>query len=373
MNTPDPRLMSIFNTEDAYRQKLAGEYPLARSLFMSALNVGRGEHNAREDERLRQQAEIMNEQLRMARALRMQQIQQSFQHTRMPVILSASRTPGMMSGQDVPLGMDEGMIRMASAAGAAFAHLELDELEKDAGIGTSLLNAGKSVGSGAMKGLGNLATRANDSIGRAGFKLQDTVARGITRVDKGITNTLTRANTGISNTVAKVKAVPTRIENWGANVGNKIESAGAGVPAKPIAPKAPSAPVQQTGYRQPAPSMPPPSQPAPQTQQQAKPPVQQNPPPAAQQAQPSAPAGAKQPGMFDGFLKRTGLDTNAKGKLMGLAAGAGALYLGSKAVGAATNYMNTERQPFQYNAGGANPAAGVNQWGVADSSVPYSG
>lgn len=419
MKTPDPYLMEKFGTESIYRQKLAGGLPHGLNLMAADWNVGRGQ--ADEDERTehRRQAQLLNTQLRQARALLMAPVEEKLRHTHAPVILAA-RVPRGGWGPDldagsegldhylgspapvsrVPVGMDEGMVRLASVAGRVFAHVDLNAVEydfdKEAGIVGTLATAASNIGSGAKKGISNMVTRLGNRTADMGIRAQDAVARGIHKVDSGITNTLMKTTDSLSNFAGRVKQAPgnlkSRVENWSQNVGKRLESAGAGVkpppPVKPtVAPaaKAP-APQNQAAYRQPA-------VPTPQGNAGAAPPAKagvsagssggqaQGPrnPPAAQQAQPSAPKGAVQPAGADGkpqggWWGRTGLSNGAwNWKIPALVAGglgAYGLYRGAKAL---SGMMTHEHSPDQYNEGGPMPAFGVNQFGVADRSSAMVG
>lgn len=395
MNSPDPRLMRLFNTEEVYQQKLAGGLPYGLNLLAAEYNVENSRENVLEELELREQAHAMNERMREARAILMAPVQEKLRHTHVPVVLSAGRVPGMIHGGDVPVGMDEGMVRMASAAGRALAHFDLNALEKDAGIGGSLLTAGKNILGGAGRGIAAGFGRLDNKITNLGFRAQDAVAKGIHKVDKGITNTLTRTNEGISNVVNRARQAPgrlgQRIENWSQGVGQKLESAGTGVKPPAAAPPAPApakAPVNnstQVSYRQPAPTPPPstrgnagptpaakPDAPAESTGGASQAPKS---PPQPAQAAPAAPA---QPG----FLQKARLaDAQGNldwGKVRNTALGLGAtaavgygLFRGAKALG---GVMNQEHRPDQYNEGGPMPAYGVNQYGggTPDRSTPFA-
>lgn len=147
MRGPDPKLMREFGTEAVYREKLAGGIPLGLRFALGYSSLANSQSERDRQDELHAQAKAMNAQLAYVRHLVMAPVEEGFRHTRAPVILSAGHSPGMMSGSDVPVGMDEGMVRMAQAAGVAID--ELEQWEKDAGIGTTILNAGKAVGAAA--------------------------------------------------------------------------------------------------------------------------------------------------------------------------------------------------------------------------------
>lgn len=383
MNSPDPRLMRLFNTEEVYRQKLAGR-SLESRMLMALLSKHHTTNEMKEEEALRQEAERMSEDLRASQALYMSQVQEKLHHTHAPMILAARPGFGMMSGSDVPVGMDEGMVRMASAAGRMLAHIDLNSLEKDAGIFSTGANVVKNISSGVGKGLANRWGKIDKGITNFGFRTQDAIAKGVGKIDKGITGTLTRANDAISNTFNRAKAAPgnlkQRVENWGANVGQKAEHAIGGTTPPPVAKAPVNTGAPSSSYRQPAPSAQggSPSMPA------AKPSASSEPvggasqaqaaPPAAQPAQPTAPAKP-------GFLQRAGLagkdGSLDLGKLrntaIGLGAAAGVGYLGYRGAKGLANVMNQEHEPDTYNEYGPSPAKGVNEFGVPQRNTPFIG
>jgi hypothetical protein len=438
MNTPDPRLMQRFSTEDVYQQKLAGGLPLSMALLMATANVGRGQSNEEDQRKLFLQAHAMNARLREARALRMLPVEEKLRHSMVPIVLPAQRVneetgpnldsdlhgldigPGS-SGRSIPVGWDEGMVRMASVAGHVFAHVDLNsidfDLEKSAGIFSTLAGGMKPILSGAGKGIGNLATRATDRIADAGVRLQQNVANKAFSANKAITNAGMKIQDNFSRASSAVKRSPGSIKRWGEGVGSKLEAWGAGVkPPKTPALGAPTSgtPASGTPYRTPAPA-PAAAPTAPATGNTARTPAPKpdapteptggstqgpKPPPAAQAAgQPRQPVGqdapASQPqtpaaqvagttsspqtaaaaasgggnsitGTIGKAWDRTGLSNGRLLPKLGLLAGGAALTYGAyRAAKGVSNVFNRESEPYQYNAGGANPVQNVNEYGVA--------
>ena len=297
---------------------------------------------------MQNEAEILN--ARLLESARLRQTNEGFR-SRVPVVLSVERTPGMLSGMDVPVGMDQGMVRLASVAGRMFAHVNIEDadfdFDKEAGIGTAFLGAakgvGKSVGSAygsISRGIWGAGTRATNAIGAGVNKavgalksapgnLQQKFMGAVNNLSTKATNLGNRISTGITRTGNRISG---RIENFG----QKIENAGLGVPAqktpfsqmsagqrqlavdarakriqgtlnppnKPAttptsahpagSPKVPEAPTEPTGGQVQGPKPPPAAQPAGQVQPPAQQPAQQTAPPQGQVQSPQAPPAASQ-------------------------------------------------------------------------------
>lgn len=383
MDGPDPRLMRTFGTQEVYKQKLAGGLPFAQRLALSALNVHRNNSDEADLEEQRAKAQELNDQLRAVRAQLMSPVEQGMQHTRVPSILSAGHSPGMMRGEDVPVGFDEGMVRMASACGRAIMHIDL---EKDAGVGDSAVALLKGFG-GAVRSAG---TRAAGAVGNAA-----TSVKGLFKAPKISLPKIPPAS--------KPKALPAAVK--------------ASVPApKPVpqaaAPKqhaAPSAtPALPKGQVQPPAKGPTPA-PNP-AAAPARPQLEPTPtaPPAPQALAPGgpqsvqAPAGSPAntstatevrpanqgevqtpsasgkvlaPGQKpeQSLAEHAGLGNGAwKWKLPVLAAGALGTYGAVKGTKGVLNMASKEPGQYQYGGTGAQPAAGVNEWGQPDRSTPFS-
>jgi hypothetical protein len=110
VNTPIPSLMRAYGTDDVFMAKTAGALPLASRV--ADLAWGRSLLSSQErarEARQTAQAEMLNTAFRVLELARME-------HT----IDNAGHTPAQMllpAGFDMPVGMTEGMVRLASAAG----------------------------------------------------------------------------------------------------------------------------------------------------------------------------------------------------------------------------------------------------------------
>lgn len=134
MNAPNAELMRRYGTESDFLEKEAGLSPFARrmlaALVMSRLSQAAG----RELDDTQQQAMAMNDAFQR---LQMQKLNPSIQGVRYsspPLFAEGGAFGGVP--YPVPLGMDAGMVRVASAVGA-----ELARLDKEAGIMGSLAGA----------------------------------------------------------------------------------------------------------------------------------------------------------------------------------------------------------------------------------------
>jgi len=118
VKTPNISLMREYGTDASFRAKTANVQPIAHRIaeiavgrqFIQRLQQGRGleaRHTA--------QAEMMNTTFRMLELARMEQAIDNANHTVAPLILPAGY------GEDLPIGMTEGMIRMASVIGGNMA------------------------------------------------------------------------------------------------------------------------------------------------------------------------------------------------------------------------------------------------------------
>lgn len=110
MNTPLPTLMRAYDTTNVFMSKTSGARPLAARVGELAW----GQSLLASNERSRQarqlaQAEMMNTTFRVLELARMERAIDNAGHTPAPMILPA--------GFDMPVGMTEGMVRLASAAG----------------------------------------------------------------------------------------------------------------------------------------------------------------------------------------------------------------------------------------------------------------
>lgn len=409
MNSPDSRLMRRFHTEDVYQQKLAGSLPLAMRAIAADVNVTRGrqEEDAKEIHFL--QAEILNERLRAANALMMAPINEKLRHTHIPLILAARRGNGMLSGEDVPLGMDEGMIRMASVAGRVFAHVDMNSVDWEKTAIPSLGEMAKSISTTAKNLVAKTPTLAPKVPGAASSvagRVEKQLAAQKARLapKPAPLSAQQKFDARINSHMADqgVRTAQTPQQKLDANVNRQMvqqqqrqqKANNVAPPQKPVAPagtapaQKPAAPAggqlqgpkptpqvqppaaQQAGpYRTPAPT------PAPQAPPQGQPAPAQQVPPATSQNPTATTDAAKPEKSFLEKARLAGPDGSldwgkARNTAIGLGvAGAGlyGLYRGTKAL---TGALSEESQPYQYNQGGASPASGVNQYGVPDRNVP---
>ncbi len=114
MKTPNVALMREYGTLATFQEKTANVAPIAYRI--AEIAMGRGllanhiqgtQHSARHT----MQAERMNTAFRMLELAKMEHAIDNANHYNAPIILPAGY------GEDMPLGMTEGMIRMASVAG----------------------------------------------------------------------------------------------------------------------------------------------------------------------------------------------------------------------------------------------------------------
>ena len=116
MKIPLPSLMQAYATDDVFCAKTAGERPLAsrisdlamgRALLYNSAHTQETKHVA--------QAELMNTVFRVLELARLESAIDNAGHTPAPMILPHD--------YDMPVGMTEGMVRMASVSGATLAKL----------------------------------------------------------------------------------------------------------------------------------------------------------------------------------------------------------------------------------------------------------
>lgn len=147
MNTPVPELMKQYGTEDVFLSKTADAVPLLARLGASILNyklVANNDEKAREQ---RLEDELRYEAVREHELAKMRPATENLRHTHAPMFLPA--------GSDVPVGYDEGMVRLASIATGVGA-----DMAKEAGLG-DFANFAKTMVAkvpGALKGLVNTTT-----------------------------------------------------------------------------------------------------------------------------------------------------------------------------------------------------------------------
>jgi len=128
MTRPNEELMRHYGTDVDFQEKEAGISPFAQRLLFAMLAMRMAQHVGGEMSEQRQQAIAMNDAFR---ALQLQQMASTIgnaQHAQAPVFAPPGADLGYLP-YPVPIGMDAGMVRVASALGA-----ELAQMEKEAGI-----------------------------------------------------------------------------------------------------------------------------------------------------------------------------------------------------------------------------------------------
>lgn len=141
MSSPNLTLMQRYGTSSVYLEKLSGRIPLASRLALNAAGYLVNSEIRDSEESQILEAARMNAAFREFEEARMLKARERVAHTRAPFLLSPTRSPGMLSGSDVPVGMDEGMVRLAHVMGRTLAHVDIDQITKEAGIGTVLTSA----------------------------------------------------------------------------------------------------------------------------------------------------------------------------------------------------------------------------------------
>lgn len=375
--------------------KTSGVAAVANALAVMALRVQRSRETMAQEE----QARAFNRKFEGEMSNRSRPVRRNAEHTRMPFILMAGRPSGggdigfsgdggmgpsvtqsmprSLQGSDVPLGYDEGMVRMASAIGADLA----------------LMHEKNAINFGAIgKSIGGVASRAGGAIASGATKAVGAVGNAATKTMGAVSNAASSTRNALFGGGVKFKPpappkIPTPTPHVAPGVGAPVNSVGMKPPAapKPVQPQQPAGQPYQAPAPKPAtPPAPPPQAATP----AAAPPAP--PPPAAPPNQVmagSAEANARPGATADNAVKETWEDKlrahvdrakkdlgngQWKGKglaLAGMAAGTYGAYRGAKALG---NFMAKEPEHHASNEGGAIPAYGVNQYGVADRSTPFN-
>ncbi len=408
--------------------KTSGVAAVANALAVMALRAQR----SRELREQVEQAREFNRKFEREMSNRSRPVRRNAEHTRMPFILMAGRPSGggdigisgdggmgpsvtqsmprSLQGSDVPLGYDEGMVRMASAIGSDLALMH--EKNAASGLGSFTLNAMAKIHSAAPKALssGGFA-RAGRVMGGVASQAGGAIRSGASKAMGAVGNAATSTRNALFGGGVKFKPpappkIPTPTPHVAPGVGAPVNSVGMKPPAA-LKPPATSRPVtagtpspQQGGmgtWNKPPAATPkpaqaavqPPSAPTAPTPQPATPPASSpvTPAPPNQVMAGSAEANARPGATPANAVKETWEDKlrthvdrarkdlgngQWKGKglaLAGMAAGTYGAYRGAKALG---NFMAKEPEHHASNEGGAIPAYGVNQYGVADRSTPFN-
>lgn len=169
MTSPNEALMDAYGTRELFEEKLAEMSPWVPRVIggLGALALLAGmQHNRKESVQQQQDVSELGRQLELAK---MQRANEGLRHTTPAFIIPP--------GYDVPVGLDQGMVRMASALGA--------DLAKEAGIGGMLSGLTKNLqgASQAVKGwVGGLkmpATPNPVSAAQTGSKMMGGLGLGM--------------------------------------------------------------------------------------------------------------------------------------------------------------------------------------------------
>lgn len=133
---PNPDLLESYGTGDVFRAKLAGELPLVASLAAALLNASMGRREVKSQAEQREQADLVNLAHEEFEKERLRPATSSLEHKRSPAFIGK----GLIDPQAVPVGFDEGMVRLAQASGRMLA--------KSAGLGGAY--TGAAIGGGKL-------------------------------------------------------------------------------------------------------------------------------------------------------------------------------------------------------------------------------
>ena len=111
MNHPNLSLMRNYGTAGVFFEKVAGGSPFAARVAAAVFSGAMMHAAGTEMDRQKMEAHQLNEQFRLAEQRLMGPIDRGLQHTQAPMFIQA--------GSDLPVGWDEGMVRLASIARGA--------------------------------------------------------------------------------------------------------------------------------------------------------------------------------------------------------------------------------------------------------------
>lgn len=207
MTPPNATFMRHYGTESDFLQKEAGLSPFARRMLMVmiASKMQRGMSHGFDAEQ--QQAAAFNQEFQRLQLQKLGPSIESIHHTNPPVFAESGGDIGAMPYQ-VPIGMDTGMVRVASALGA-----ELAQMDKKGGIMSSLAGAFAGGPKPLAKGLfqvGNALKAPVRGIGAAvasgpGQKAIGALSGAAQRVGQGAA--AVAANPGVQKAVGGAKAL----------------------------------------------------------------------------------------------------------------------------------------------------------------------
>lgn len=149
--TPNPELVRRYGTQHVFLEKTAGELPLVARLSAALLSASYGHGVVKSQAEQRNEADLLNQAAEEVEKARLRPATSALQHTRSPAFIGN----GFIDPSLVPVGMDEGMVRLASIADASGR-----ALVKVSGIGYTgmMAGAGKLLEKGVQKlpGLGGM-------------------------------------------------------------------------------------------------------------------------------------------------------------------------------------------------------------------------
>lgn len=177
ISTPDLKLLHAFGNEDVYADKLAGRAELVARLALGMLGYGAGRTELARQHSQQAEAEAMNAAFERMQAMKLQQAEAGARHTRPPIVIPAP-TPGVRrwDGDAVPVGMDEGMVRLASVAFDVGANMAKEALSIQPMVEGAKNLFGK-IGPAASKVMGSMAQAPKmPTLASAGQKITGGVA-----------------------------------------------------------------------------------------------------------------------------------------------------------------------------------------------------
>lgn len=160
MNTPDLELLHAFGNEDVYADKIAGRADLLARVALGLLGYGVGRMALSRTAGNQAQAEAVDDAFERMQRIQLQQAEQGARHTRPPIVIPVN-SPGMRrwDGDAVPVGMDEGMVRLAHVAYSVGADMAKEALSIPSGLGDAakgLFGAAKGILGGGAPSVGKV-------------------------------------------------------------------------------------------------------------------------------------------------------------------------------------------------------------------------
>lgn len=399
-------IAALYGTESDLEKVADGSASIALRLAAALLAMGTLDRIQNSYNQAQARSMITNRVIRGSdRDMMDAQVAGPLRHTRAPMLVAPDMSQGAYPGIGVypgmPVGMDEGMVRLAAVAAQVGVDLAAQE---------SVAHRVKTA-FGVMQGVSALGKGVRTGVQHAGNVAQGALARGASQVHGAVSNVaqsaergVLRAQQGAASAAGAVAAAPGRVNQavggFLAQQGAKAELAGARM-ANPrafevLSPEARRVAAQQRLGRiqqsRAVPRIEPPNSPPGQVQQAPAPaaapghpatesaPVAAGSSTAAQAAPQQATAGAppKDKG-FDlgGFIdKSVGTPGRALRTVGGLAATGALAYGASKLLGKGLQVMSEENQPADWgstSAGAPRLSFGVNQYGYAQPGSPFVG